>query len=72
MKGKRREQFPFYKIINVPRIDTLKMLLFSHFSGVHLSATLCTFSPPDFSAHGILQARVLEWITMPSSKAPYK
>ena len=25
-------------------------------------------SPPDFSVHGILQARILEWIAMPSSK----
>ena len=25
-------------------------------------------SPPDSSAHGILQARILEWVAMPSSK----
>ena len=25
-------------------------------------------SPPGFSVHGILQARILEWITMPSSR----
>ena len=26
------------------------------------------YSPPDSSAHGILQARILEWVAMPSSK----
>ena len=25
-------------------------------------------SPPDSSVHGILQARILEWVTMPSSR----
>ena len=25
-------------------------------------------SPPGFSAHGILQARILEWVAMPSSR----
>ena len=26
------------------------------------------YSPPDSSVHGILQARILEWVAMPSSK----
>ena len=26
------------------------------------------YSPPGFSVHGISQARILEWVTMPSSK----
>ena len=26
-------------------------------------------SPPGFSVHGILQARLLEWVAMPSSRA---
>ena len=26
------------------------------------------YSPPGFSVHGILQARILEWVAMPSSK----
>ena len=25
------------------------------------------YSPPDSSVHGILQARILEWVAMPSS-----
>ena len=28
-------------------------------------------SPPGSSVHGILQARILEWVTMPSSRASY-
>ena len=27
------------------------------------------YSPPGFSVHGILQVRILEWVTMPSSRA---
>ena len=27
-------------------------------------------SPPGFSVHGILQARILEWVAMPSSRGP--
>ena len=33
--------------------------------------TLCISidcSPPDSSVHGILQARILEWVAMPSSR----
>ena len=26
------------------------------------------YSPPGSSVHGILQARILEWVVMPSSK----
>ena len=26
------------------------------------------YSPPAFPVHGILQARILEWVAMPSSK----
>ena len=35
--------------------------------------TLCDpmdYSPPGSSAHGILQARTLEWVAMPFSKVP--
>ena len=28
------------------------------------------YSPPGFSAHGILQTRTLEWVAMPSSRDP--
>ena len=33
--------------------------------------TLCNpidCSPPDFSVHGVLQAKILEWVAMPSSR----
>ena len=35
--------------------------------------TLCNpmdCSPPGTSVHGILQARILEWVSMPSSRDP--
>ena len=45
------------------------LCVLSHFSCVQLLATLWTVcSPPGSSVHGILQARILEWVAMPSSK----
>ena len=45
----------------------LSMCLLSHFSPVILyDAMDC--SPPGSSIHGILQARLLEWVAMPSSR----
>ena len=29
-------------------------------------------SPPGSSVHGVLQARILEWVAMPSSRGPYQ
>ena len=29
-------------------------------------------SPPGFSVHGILQARILKWVAMPSSKGSFQ
>ena len=40
----------------------------SHFSHVRLFMTVWTHSPPGPSVHGILQARILEWVAMPSSR----
>ena len=37
-------------------------------SRVQLSATPMDHSPPGSSVHGILQARILEWVAMPSSR----
>ena len=37
----------------------------------HLCPTLCDpvdYSPPGSSVHGILQARMLEWVAMPFSR----
>ena len=42
--------------------------MLSGFSRVRLCNPI-DCSPPDFSVHGILQARILEWVAMPSSRA---
>ena len=42
------------------------MMLRCHFSRVQLFATQC--SPPGSSVGGVLQARTLEWVAMPSSR----
>ena len=48
---------------------TILSLLFSH-SGSVVSHFLWPMdcSPPDSSVHGVLQARILEWVAMPSSR----
>ena len=33
-----------------------------------MSDSAAPWSPPDSSVHGILQARILEWVAMPSSR----
>ena len=40
----------------------------SHFSHVQFFVILWTIAPPGSSVHGILQARALEWVAMPSSR----
>ena len=43
-------------------------------SFIQLYPTLCDpldYSPPGFSVHGILQARILEWVAMPSSRGSF-
>ena len=35
---------------------------------VQLFVTLWTIAPPGFSAHGILQARILQWVANPFSR----
>ena len=40
-----------------------------------LCPTLCDpvdCSPPDSSVHGIIQARILEWVAMPSSRGSFR
>ena len=43
------------------------LLRLSHFSRVWL-CDLKDYSPPGSSVHGILQARILEWVAMPSTR----
>ena len=48
-----------------------KFSLVAYFKLLQSCLTLCdplVGSPPDSSVHGISQARILEWIAMPSSK----
>ena len=47
---------------DVPKSSRHIVSMLSHFSCVQL----CDYSPPGSSAHGILQARILEWVAMPS------
>ena len=48
------------------------LCMLNHFSHLWLFATLCVdCSPPGSSVHGILQARILEWIAMPSSRGSW-
>ena len=53
-----------------PRFCTLNdyvcACIVSRFSRIQLFATLWIYSPPDSSAHGIPQARILEWVAIPS------
>ena len=43
-------------------------MLAQSFSHVHLFCDPMDYSPPGSSVHGILQARILEWVAMPSSR----
>ena len=50
---------------------TLQTYLCMHAQSLQSSSTLCSpmdCSPPGSSVHGILQARILEWVAMPSSR----
>ena len=40
----------------------------SHFSSVRLFVTPMDCSPLGSSVHGVLQARILEWVAIPSSR----
>ena len=49
--------------------STMHACILSHCSCVRLFVTLWTiYSLSGFSVHGILQARILEWVAMPSSR----
>ena len=45
----------------------LLLLLLSHFSRVRLCNPM-DCSPPGSSVRGIIQARILEWVALPSSR----
>ena len=53
------------------RSETAKhVCALSCFSHVRLCGTM-NCSPPGSSAHGVLQARILEWVAVPSSRGSY-
>ena len=46
-----------------------------HAKSLQSCLTLCNptdYNPPDSSVHGILQARILEWAAMPSSRGSFR
>ena len=45
---------------------SLHVCTLSHFS--HVQFWVALWTPPGSSVHGILQARILEWVAMPSSR----
>ena len=60
-------------INNLRYVDTTTLSHFSCVTSFQLCPALCDpmdYSLPGSSVHGILQARILEWVAMPSSKGP--
>ena len=49
-------------------VESIPCCVLSHLSRVHLFCEPMDLSLPGSSVHGILQARVLEWVAMPSSR----
>ena len=49
----------------------MRLCVLSLFSHVQLFATLWTSSLPDSYVHRILQAGILEWVAMPSSRGSF-
>ena len=49
-------------------VSCVGVCMLSHFSHIPLFVTPWTVAPAGSSVHGILQARILEWVAMPSSR----
>ena len=52
-------------------MDGLKKLKLAYTKSLQLCLTLCDprdCCPPDSTVCGVVQARILEWVTMPSSR----
>ena len=47
---------------------TISLCMLSHFSHVWLFCSPLDCSPPGSPVHGILEARILKWVAMPSSR----
>ena len=56
-------------ILTIPQLSTVHVCVLSCFRRVRLFVTLWTVAHPQGSSvRGILQARILEWVAMPSSR----
>ena len=58
----------YYKIVNMVSYATQYVYMCSVASVVSKPLRPSDCSPPESSVHGILQARILEWVAMPSSR----
>ena len=59
------------EIIHNTKIDFIFLFNMATVKSLQSCQTLCNTmdcSPPGSSVHGILQARMLEWVAMPSSR----
>ena len=74
MNGNRLVSFcPFmlletFRLFFKPLFELMCAWVLSCFSRVQRFATLWTVAQPGSSVHGILQARTLEWVAVPSSR----
>ena len=60
-------------VVNAQHIKNFEYFVYAcmHTESLQLCLTLCDpmdCSPPVFSVHGIFQARILQWVAMPSSR----
>ena len=64
-----------YTFVVQPSLIQLKAYTWVHTQSLQACPTLCdpkNCCPPGSSVHGILQARILGWISMPSSKGSWR
>ena len=68
--AQRKYKTEFFVLLSKPALS--ETCFFMPAKSLQSCPTLCdttmNCSPPSFSAHEILQARLLEWVAMPSSK----
>ena len=55
-----------FKSISFTHLIIIHFACLNHFSHIQLFVTLWTIAPPGTSVHGILQARILEWVAISS------
>ena len=55
-----------FKSVSFTHLIIIHFACLNHFSHIQLFVTLWTIAPPGTSVHGILQARILEWVAISS------